>query len=861
MSRSRWIKRALAGVLALSGAGGCRQQIFLDPSDYHDALKIQVPKELETNPHGPIAPNKPNDLGSNPATVIDFVRPPRNMTLREVVALALEQGNIGVQTSQGASNGGAFGIKIDNLAQFAGMTVTGTDAIRAFALDPAIAQPEIERSLSRFDARWVTSMQWQKIDTPTAVGFQSALNSQDAAALNSSLVKPLPTGGVAGITFSTTYAKYSPQASTQTTLVNPNYIPTLTFGFEQPLLRLFGVEINQISNQIPLQNGSILFPGLTSVSGSGTEGILITRIRVDQTKANFEALVNYMLVNVEAAYWNLYAAYYNLYANEEGLKQAFDGYRFTYLRVINGTDPPQNLDQIQAQFYRFQRQVYQARSQVLESERQLRGLTGLRSDDGVRLVPIDEPNLVPYKPDFREAANDAIALRPELMLVRQDIMYRSLSLRFQKNLRRPDLRSYGSYNIAGLGTRLGGGDTRVTATGTTEPGNALIGFANNNFNSWTLGVRLDVPVGYRDATGLVKEAQLNLARSYVQLRDVELKALEYVAARYRLVIETHAEIAPARAEREYLQRYVARIRKVIEIGKWVPQDFLNYLTVQQQLATAIATEAQTIANYNIALAGFEFSKGTIQQYNNVSIGEGPLPPWVQKRAAAHFRERTEAAFPVRNTPEQAVPGPSVGGQPVGPAGGIYSALKLPPYAEKRDPLPEGLPGRLPGMGGGSDAPVNPPTPSQPQPPNTGLPLPPARPLPAASGGMGGTSGAGDFRPDGRVTLPPPAGAKPIPGTTTPPLSTAPNSGAPPLAGSAGDGGLPGGTGGAFVPDGRVTLPQPPKRPSEPIWDAPGGASGARPVPPATTGTPFPDLPPVPINPPLPPIPGVPGGTQ
>ena len=658
MSRSRWIKRALAGVLALSVTGGCKQQLFMDPADYHDAVKVPLPKTLETDVHGPIAPGIVDKIGPAPTTALDFIRPARHMTLRECMALSLEQGNTGFLSAQGSN----FGFKNDNLPTLAGgRTVTGTDAVRAFALDPALAQAEIERSLSRFDARWVTTMQWQKIDAPTAAQFLSFQNSQDAASFSSTLAKPLPTGGVAGITFSTTYSKFSPQATTQTALVNPNYIPTLQFTLEQPLLRLFGVEINQISNQIPQQNGSILLPGLTSISGNGTEGILVTRIRLDQAKAQFESEINFMMVNVEAAYWNLYAAYYNLYANESGMGQAFEGYRFTLIRVLNGVDPPQRLDQIQAQFHRFQSQVHQARAQVLESERQLRGLLGLRSDDGVRLVPIDEPNLAPYKPDFQEAVNDAIAYRPELLLARQDLKFQQLNLMLQKNLARADLRGFGSYNISGLGTRLGGSTTDLNPNGTGAliPGNALANFAANKFNSWTIGVRLDVPIGYRDASGLVREAQLNLTRSYVQLRDTELKSIEYLALQYRRVIETHAEIAPRRAEREALQRYIYRIREVIRIGSWTAQFFLDYLTVQQQLATAIAAEAQTIANYNIALASFEFAKGTIQQYNGVSSGEGPLPPRASKRAD-----------------DQAVQ-PPVGGRPVTPPDGT-SAPKLPP---------------------------------------------------------------------------------------------------------------------------------------------------------------------------------------
>jgi outer membrane protein TolC len=920
MSRSRWIKRALAGVLTLSAAGGCKQQLFMDPGDYHDAVKVALPKTLETNPHDPVVPATVDRM-SQPTTVLDFVRPARHMTLRECIALALEQGNSGIQQPTN------FGFKNEGINTFAARTVGGTDAIRAFAIDPALAQAEIERSLSRFDTRWVTTMQWAKVDQPTAAQFLSFQNSQDTAVFNSTLAKPLPTGGVAGITFSTNYSKFAPQAAQQTTLVNPNYTPQLQFTLEQPLLRLFGVEINQIANTIPLGTGSVLLPGLTSISGNGTEGILITRIRLDQSKANFESQVNYMMANVEAAYWNLYAAYYNLYAQEEGLRQAFEGYRFTLIRVLNGTDPPQRLDQIQAQFHRFQRQVYQARGQVLEGERQLRGLIGLRSDDGVRLVPIDEPNLAPYQPDFHEAANDAIALRPELMLARQDLKFQQLNLMLQKNLRRPDLRGYASYNIAGLGTRLGGSTNDIVSpTGATIPGNAFGSLADNRFNSWTIGFRFDVPLGFRDANGLVREAQLSLTRSYVQLRDSEMKAIEYLSGQYRRVIETHAEIAPARAERESLQRYIARIREVIRIGSWNAQFFLDFLTVQQQLATAIAAESQAIANYNIALASFEFAKGTIQQYNNVSIGEGPLPPWVSKRAKDHFRERTDAAIKLR---EQPLPpgGAALGGHPVAPAGAVSnSLLNLPPFAEKRDPVPEMLPPRPPELLKKNPMGLDPAPEPRPLPGGAGLPMVPGlpggaqpftapRPQPtfgvsAPAAGPGGPVSPEDyFKPDGRITIPPPPpGARPAVAPTAPPLTGTANGPddffkpdgrvalpppppvklpgttvvAPP-AGPAGP--AAGNPEDYFKPDGRVTLPPPPKRAGEPIW-APSGSPAAAPaptpvLPPASSGpagfnppaagtvSPLPPivvppqppsgLPPAGLPPTLPPLPGVPGG--
>jgi outer membrane protein TolC len=893
MSRSRWIKQALAGVLALSAAAGCKQQLFMEPADYVEAIKVAPPKSLETNPHGPIVPPSVDKMGEL-TTVTDFVRPPRYMTLRECVAIALEQGNTGLQTPTN------FGFKNEQLDQFSGRLVAGTDAVRAFAIDPAVASAEVERSLSRFDARWITTMQWQKIDQPVAAQFLSFQNSRDAATVSTTLAKGLPTGGVVGITASTDYSKFSTAATQQTALVNPNYIPRIQVSLEQPLLQLFGVEINQIAGTGPFVNGSQVLPGIRPAGGVGTEGILITRLRVDQTRANFDLQMNYLLANVEAAYWNLYSAYYNLYAQEEGLRQAFEGYRFIRIRVELGTAPPQDLDQIEAQFHRFQGQVYQARGQVLESERQLRGLVGFRSDDGVRIVPIDDPNLAPYVPDFHEAANDAVAMRPEVMLARQELKFRQLDLMLQKNLRRPDLRSYATYDMAGLGTRLGG-STFDAINGSNFPGNAFGSLAQNRFNSWTLGLRLDMPIGFRDANALVRQAQLNLARSYVQLRDTELKSIEYLALQYRRVVQTHAQIAPARAERESLQRYVYRIREVIRIGSWTQQYFLNYLTVQQQLASAIANESQAIAQYQIALASFEFAKGTIQQYNNVSVGEGPLPPWVQKRAKDHIRERTEAALKLREVP---VPpgGPALGDHAVAPAGGTNSSLTLPAFAAPRAPLPDSLPPKpdLKGKKPSSDAPPAP----APRPlgdvfaPNAGVSgaaAPPAgsQPLPTFAGTSPTAATNPDpapapFTPGGRVTLPTrPTGSQPYLGTPAPPLPGGtggtteffqPNGAAtlpPPPKGTTPGAVVtspppPTGTAGAptdyFQPNGRVTLPPPPKRSAEPVWSPPSSPAPL-PIPapvPAPAPAPPPSVPPgvgtLAPPPAIPPtLPGVPGG--
>lgn len=683
MSRNRWKARVLAGMAVLTALSGCKQQLFLDPGDYHDAVKYSLPKSLETDPHEAITPPVVNPIGNGPANVLDPTRPARPLTLKECIAIALEQGNTGNQSLFQ----GQFGTADESLPTFD--SFGRTDTIRSIALAPATEAANIERSLARFDTRWITSMSWQKVDQPVAAQFLSFQQQRDSANITSQLVKPLPTGGLAGITFSTDYSKFT-SLSTQPGFVNPNYTPRVTFGFEQPLLQMFGVEINQIADSHPSAIlGSQLFPGVRQSGGQlgPRTGILLTRIRFDQSRAEYQRSVNFLLINVEAAYWNLYASYYNLYAQEQGLLQSYYGYWFQKTRVDAGTDPPQQENQARAQFEQFRAQVYRARGQVLESERQLRILMGLRSDDGFRLVPIDEPNIAPYKPDYYEAANETIANRPELLIARQELKKQQLNLVLTKNLRRPDLRSYASYDVAGLGTRLDGPE--LTGPNGTTQGNALTSFGNNQFNSWTIGLRMDIPLGFRDANGLVRQSQLDLTRLYYILRSAELKTLEYLTVKYRRVIETNTVISPLRQRRIELSIYVERAKDVIRIGRWQASDLFNLLQVQRDLAQSISDESRAIADYNTALAELEFAKGTIMRYNNVTLAEGPLPPYVQKRAIDHERERNQAAIKLRERPADAALGAgAVGSHTVGPAVGTPFSGDLPPFAQPLQEIPQ-----------------------------------------------------------------------------------------------------------------------------------------------------------------------------
>jgi outer membrane protein TolC len=623
----RW-KTKLATLLLFGGLAGCKQPLYMTVDDQKAVTVAGLPRNLENDPNVTAVPA--GNAYAKPADVDHPDRPARYMTLPEAIAVALEQGTRGNQSSaqvfQGARSNfignTGFGVYADDLVTSTGRGVIGDDSIRAFALDPAIIGADIEGALAKFDTRWLTTMNWQKNDTAVTNVFNN-LSNGDTGALSSGLFKPLPTGGLAGITWNTNYTKLtSPPSGFQ--VVNPAYQPSLNFTFEQPLLRGYGININQL---LPSHPGSVQQSGF-SATGGRAEGILITRIRFEQSKNEFERTVNVMLFNVEFTYWGLYASYFALYAAEQGLRQAYVTWQLKKSELEAGKATAHEVAQVRAQFANFRGQRVQALQNVLNWERQLRGILNLPVEDGKRLVPADAPTLSPYNPDWTSSVSEALANRPELLIMRQEVKARQFDLMVQQNFTRPDLRFVSSYNVNGIGTRLDGSGSN----------NAIDSLVSNKFNTWLLGLRLDVPIGTRDAYSSVRAAQLNLARSFILMKNQEEKAARYLAAVNQQLFSSYRLIEYARERRQALADQLRGLYARIQAGK---DPLITILQAQSDFATALQNEHDAIANYNIAIAGFQYAKGTIMQYNNVQVADGPLPACVMTRAADHFRQRGE----------------------------------------------------------------------------------------------------------------------------------------------------------------------------------------------------------------------------
>src|SRR5262249_36603292 len=149
---------------------------------------------------------------------------------------------------------------------------------------------------------------------------------------------------------------------------------------------------------------------------------------------------------------------------------------------------------------------------------------------------------------------------------------------------------------------------------------------SNHFNDWTVGLRLDVPIGFRDAHAQVRRTELQLAQRLAALHDQEAQAAFNLEQSYRTLVLAHERLRVLVAARQLAKRELATRMTQLEAGQL---NALALVDAQRALVQTQIDEKLGITQYNIALADFERQKGTILAHDNVTISDGPLPDCVQ----------------------------------------------------------------------------------------------------------------------------------------------------------------------------------------------------------------------------------------
>lgn len=482
--------------------------------------------------------------------------------------------------------------------------------------DPAIVETDLrfgpEAALSAFDAQFTTGIFWQKNDravnnlllgglsrfTPT--GFQ-----QDYAAFKAEMSKTAATGTSFTMQNTTVYDMNNRLFN----LLKASYDTVFTAEVRQPLLQGAGIEFNRIA-------GPQARPGAYG-------GVVLARINTDVSLADFEGAVRDLLMEVERTYWELYFAYRNLDAVTAARDSALETWRLVQRRYEVGEADSEQEALARQQYYLFQLRVIDILGGreigaglpgvggVYSTERHLRSLLGLPAS-GTRLIrPADEPPIAETVFDWRSSLEDALCRRVELRRQRWLIKRRELELIAAKNFLHMRLDFLGQYRWRGLGPQLLG-----------DP-SAFEQLFEGDYQEWQLGLQLNTQVGNRIGHTAVRNAELQLARERARYREVERQVVSDASGAFAELDRDYVAVRLSFDRAEATHQQLDEIRKKY-IGQWVPLQFV--LDAQARATEADSAYYRALVDYAQAVAGLHRARGTLLEYYEVCLAEGPWRP-------------------------------------------------------------------------------------------------------------------------------------------------------------------------------------------------------------------------------------------
>ncbi|MBC7835926.1 MAG: TolC family protein [Phycisphaerales bacterium] len=433
-------------------------------------------------------------------------------------------------------------------------------------VDPSIAGQELRAQRAKFEAIFVPRLFYAETDNPT-LDVTSA-NQQDSLSGSVGVDIPLRTGGRASVNLEEGRSETNNPFFT----FNTAYDSALAFSLSHPLLRNAGREANNYS-------------------------VRIAGYQEQQARARTKLEVIRQLAAVDRSYWRLYAARRELEVRQQQYELASEQLGRAERRVRAGDVA--EVEELRARSGVAERleAIIVAENALLAQQREFKrviNLPGLDLETRTAVETSTEPAPIAYRfTDAPALANAAVANRMEMLELELQLAADAATIGFNRNQALPLLTLDYTYRIGGLGPTF------------TESQDVLI---NNDFESWTLGLSGQVPIGNEAAKARVQQAILTRLQRLstrdaraLAIRQEVLDAADRVEAGWqRILAARQAAIAAART-------FLAEQRQN-EVGLRTSTDVLD---AAARLAESQSAEIRAISDYQIALVDLAFATGTL----------------------------------------------------------------------------------------------------------------------------------------------------------------------------------------------------------------------------------------------------------
>ncbi|HUQ73003.1 MAG TPA: TolC family protein [Planctomycetaceae bacterium] len=610
--RGGWLRLGRVLAAAALAAPGCVHymptpdaSLGIDHAQYaHLARQIEDP--AEPSPSDDLIAATPRPLSLSVDEPQDYL----DLSLEETIHLALANSKV--------------------MRDLGGLVLRSPDNIRT-RQDPAVAESDprfgVEAALAAFDASFTSSFSYENNDRAlnnVFFGGGTRLLTQNFLVSQSQLAKTGATGTQFAIKNYTQYdANNAPG----------NFVPsawTTWFDLEgrHPILQGGGVNFNRLA-------GPNAQPGLIN-------GVVIARINSDSALADFEASVRTFVSDVENTYWDLYFAYRDLDAKLAARNAALETWQRVHALYEQGRRGGEAEKEAQAreQYYRFQEEAqnalhgrlidgtrtnngstggtFRGSGGVYVVERRMRLLIGLPISDGRLIRPSEEPLQAELIFDWETSLVEALTRRVELRRQKWQIKKREAELEANKNFLMPQLDLVARYRFRGFGDDLFPAGSPIEG----RFDNAVADLVSGDFQEWQAGFEFSLPIGFRQAFAAVRNSELLLARERSLLLEQE-RAVVYDLSNAIADLERSRQIVETNLNRRLAARQQLQAVQAAFDADNATLDLL--LEGQRRVAESDVAYYRSLVEYTLAAKNVQLEKGTLLDYNEVYLQEGPWP--------------------------------------------------------------------------------------------------------------------------------------------------------------------------------------------------------------------------------------------
>jgi outer membrane protein TolC len=317
------------------------------------------------------------------------------------------------------------------------------------------------------------------------------------------------------------------------------------------------------------------------------------------------------VANVEEAYWNLVRERTNVDILERLVRASDQTYQTILLRRdLDATRA--SINQAKAALELRQAELLRARSSYRTASDRLKSLLNdpeLDIRTNALIVPSDRPVAEPIAYSTADCIETALRQRPELQEARLQVERADIVVRVARNDLLPKINL-----VAGVQTN-GLDDAYDRAFGATiDPFHSI---------DYSAGITIEFPLGNRAAEAASRRRQLERMQAITQMMNVAQTVVLDTKQQLREVLTSFEEIAFRERVRLAAGDELEGIIDLEEIRARSPEFLQLLLDSQSRLASAEQNLTQTIVNYNLAIMRLEQAKGTLLEFNRISLDRPP----------------------------------------------------------------------------------------------------------------------------------------------------------------------------------------------------------------------------------------------